>query len=213
MIADSDLTTLRIAVDGPVLTEGDPDFTAYAGGYNVAVVHRPDVIVGATSVADVIATIRWAAGRHLPVAVQATGHGVTERMVDGVLINTRRMQGVQVDPDRGIARVAAGVKWKALLAQTVPHGLVGLCGSSSDVGIVGFTLGGGLPLLGRALRIRGGSGARDRGRDTRRSDSNGRCGARVGAVRGAPRRQGQFRRRHGDRVRACTRCPTSTAGA
>ena len=33
----------------------------------------------------------------------------------------------------------------------MPHGLVGLCGSSSDVGIVGFTLGGGLPLLGRAL--------------------------------------------------------------
>lgn len=151
MIADSDLNTLRIAVDGPVLTEGDPDFIAYAGGYNAAVVHRPDVIVGATSVADVMATIGWAAKRHLPVAVQATGHGVTERMVDGVLLNTRRMQDIQVDPDRRIARVAAGVKWKDLLARTVPHGLVGLCGSSSDVGVVGFTLGGGLPLLGRAL--------------------------------------------------------------
>ena len=32
----------------------------------------------------------------------------------------------------------------------LPHGLAGLCGSSPDVGIVGFTLGGGLPILGRA---------------------------------------------------------------
>jgi hypothetical protein len=32
----------------------------------------------------------------------------------------------------------------------VPHGLIGLCGSSSDVGVVGYCLGGGLPILGRA---------------------------------------------------------------
>ena len=151
MIADSDLGALRSAVRGPVLTQHDPEFAEDASGYNAAVVHQPEVIVAATSAADVAATIGWAAEHSLPVAVQATGHGVTERMVDGVLINTRRMQDVQIQPDRRLARVAAGVKWKTLLSQTLPHGLVGLCGSSSDVGIVGFTLGGGLPLLGRAL--------------------------------------------------------------
>ena len=151
MIADSDLTALRSAVRGPVLTAGDAEYAADAGGYNLAVVHEPDVIVEATSSADVAATIGWAAEHGLPVAVQATGHGATERMTDGVLINTRRMQDVQVDREGRTARVGPGVKWKSLLAQTVPHGLVGLCGSSSDVGIVGFTLGGGLPILGRAL--------------------------------------------------------------
>jgi FAD/FMN-containing dehydrogenase len=151
MVADSDLGALRSAVRGPVLTQHDPEFAEDASGYNAAVVHQPAVIVAATSAADVAATIGWAAEHRLPVAVQATGHGVTERMVDGVLINTRQMQDVQIRPDRRLARVAAGVKWKTLLSQTLPHGLVGLCGSSSDVGIVGFTLGGGLPLLGRAL--------------------------------------------------------------
>ena len=151
MIADSDLGALRAAVRGPVLTQHDPEFGEDASGYNAAVVHQPEVIVAATSAADVAATIGWAAEHSLPVAVQATGHGVTERMVDGVLISTRQMQDVQIQPDRRLARVAAGVKWKTLLSQTLPHGLVGLCGSSSDVGIVGFTLGGGLPLLGRAL--------------------------------------------------------------
>ena len=151
MISDSDLTTLRSTVRGPVSTAGDPDYAADAGGYNLAVVHEPDVIVGATSAADVAAAIGWAAERDLPVAVQATGHGATERMVDGVLINTRRMQDVHVDPERRVARIGAGVKWKSVLAESVPHGLMGLCGSSSDVGVVGYTLGGGLPILGRAL--------------------------------------------------------------
>jgi FAD binding domain len=151
MLSDSDLQTLRSAVTGPVLTSGDPEYAADGSGYNVAVVHQPDVIVGATSAADVAAAVGWAAERGLPAAVQATGHGATERMTEGLLINTRRMQDVQVDPERRVARVGAGVKWKTLLAQTVPHGLVGLCGSSSDVGVVGYTLGGGLPILGRAL--------------------------------------------------------------
>ena len=151
MIDDSALTALRSAVSGPVLTAGDAEYAEDAGGYNLAVVHQPDVIVGATSAADVAATIGWAVEHGLPVAVQATGHGATERMTDGVLINTRRMQDVQVDREGRTARVGPGVKWKSLLAQTVPHGLAGLCGSSSDVGIVGFTLGGGLPILGRAL--------------------------------------------------------------
>src|SRR3712207_1262553 len=151
MISDTDLHAPRSAVAGPVLTSGDPEYAEDGSGYNVAVVHQPEVIVGATSAADVAAAVGWAAERGLPVAVQATGHGATERMTDGLLINTRRMQDVQVDPDRRVARIAAGVKWKTLLAETVPHGLVGLCGSSSDVGVVGFTLGGGLPIVGRAL--------------------------------------------------------------
>ena len=151
MISETDLHALRSAVAGPVLTSDDPEYAEDSSGYNVAVLHQPDVIVGATSAADVAATVSWAAERGLSIAVQATGHGATERMSDGVLISTRRMQDVQVDPERRIARVGAGVKWRTLLAQTVPHGLVGACGSSSDVGIVGYTLGGGLPILGRAL--------------------------------------------------------------
>ena len=41
MISDSDLTTLRSTVSGPVSTAGEPDYAADAGGYNLAVVHEP----------------------------------------------------------------------------------------------------------------------------------------------------------------------------
>src|SRR3712207_9463570 len=106
MISDTDLHAPRSAVAGPVLTSGDPEYAEDAGGYNVAVVHQPDVIVGATSAADVAAAVGWAAEHALPVAVQATGHAATERTTDGVLISTRRMQDVQVDAERGVARAA-----------------------------------------------------------------------------------------------------------
>lgn len=145
------LSALRAAVKGPVLTAGDPDFESEASGYNAAVTHRPEVIVGATSAADVEAAVDWATEHQQAVAVQATGHGATERMSDGVLINTARMQSVEIDADHRTARIGAGVKWRAVLGQSVPLGLAGLCGSSSDVGVVGFTLGGGLPILGRAF--------------------------------------------------------------
>jgi hypothetical protein len=42
------------------------------------------------------------------------------------------------------------VKWRSVLEASVPHGLIGLHGSSTDVGVVGYTVGGGLPVLGRA---------------------------------------------------------------
>ena len=49
MIVETDLAALRSAVTGAVLTADDADFEAEAGGYNLAVSHRPDVIVAATS--------------------------------------------------------------------------------------------------------------------------------------------------------------------
>lgn len=151
MLFDSDIDTLRAAVRGPVLTAADDGYAAESACFNLDVIQTPDIIVGAVSADDVVAAVRWAAEHHLPVGVQATGHGATDAMHDGVLVTTTRMQGVQVDAERQIARVEAGVRWRSVLAEAVPHGLIGLCGSSSDVGVIGYTLGGGLPILGRAF--------------------------------------------------------------
>jgi hypothetical protein len=59
------------------------------------------------------------------------------------------MQGLSIDPQRRIARVEAGVKWKRVMEAAAEFGLAGLCGSSSDVGVVGYTLGGGVGSFGR----------------------------------------------------------------
>ena len=59
------------------------------------------------------------------------------------------MSRVLVDPDRRIARVAPGARWAEVLAAAAPFGLAPLSGSSPDVGVTGFTLGGGVGWLSR----------------------------------------------------------------
>jgi hypothetical protein len=59
------------------------------------------------------------------------------------------MRGVAIDPEQRIARVEAGTLWLEVVEAAAPHGLAALAGSSPDVGVVGYTLGGGMSFLGR----------------------------------------------------------------
>jgi FAD/FMN-containing dehydrogenase len=142
--------TLDDLVACPVFRPADPGYDDEVTGFNLAVPHRPELVVGATSTDDVAAAIRWAAGEGLPIAVQATGHG-SAPIDGGLLISTRRMNRVEIDPVARTATAEPGARWRDVLAAAAPHGLGGLGGSSTDVGVVGFTVGGGLPVLGRAF--------------------------------------------------------------
>ncbi|HET6876643.1 MAG TPA: FAD-binding oxidoreductase [Jatrophihabitans sp.] len=140
---------LAAHVTGPVFDGADPRSATETAGFNLAVTHRPAVVVGATRSADVAAAVRYAAEARLPVAVQATGHGAVRPADGAVFVSTARMQGVHVDPRRRIARVQPGVRWRAVIDAAAPHGLAPLSGSSSGVGVVGYTLGGGVGHLAR----------------------------------------------------------------
>lgn len=136
------------AAGGLVLRPGDPGYDEEISGYNQIVTHRPRIVVAAQGPHDVVAAVKYAAAHGLTVGVQATGHGVSVP-ADGVLISTRRMTTVEVDPPSRTARVEAGTVSRDLLAAAAEHGLAPLGGSSPGVGVVGYTLGGGVPLLGR----------------------------------------------------------------
>ncbi|MFI5555702.1 FAD-binding oxidoreductase [Streptomyces sp. NPDC051738] len=137
-------------IHGPVLRPGDDGYADEVTGFNLAALHTPDVVVGATGVDDIVAALRWATATGTPVAVQSTGHGANFPIDHGLLISTARMTDVRVDPQERLATIAAGAKWRHVLDATAPHGLAALCGTSTDAGAVGYTLGGGLPVLGRA---------------------------------------------------------------
>jgi FAD/FMN-containing dehydrogenase len=126
---------------------GDPGFDP--AGFQTAYTHRPSVLVAAADAGEVRAAVRHAAAHGLPVAVQATGHGLTTALDGGVLITTGRMPGVEVDPAARTARVQAGTTWDAVVDAAGKHGLAPLSGSAPGVGVVGYTLGGGLGLLSR----------------------------------------------------------------
>lgn len=147
-----DVDGLAKSVDGPVLTPGSAAYDEEVTGFNRSVTHRPAVVMGAASEADVVTAVRFAHAHGLALAVLSTGHGPSVGATDDtLLITTRRMSRVTVDPERMTARVQAGVRFGQLVDATAAHGLAPLSGSSPGVGVVGCTLGGGASLtMGRA---------------------------------------------------------------
>lgn len=134
---------------GPVFRPGDTGFDAEIAGFQAAYTHRPALLVGAVHAEDVRSAVEYAARNGLPVAVQATGHGLSVAADGGVLISTRRMTDIRIDPQTRTARIGAGVRAGALVEAAAQYGLAPLNGSSPSVGVVGYSLGGGLGLLAR----------------------------------------------------------------
>src|SRR4051794_9075262 len=141
-VHDPSRTALEAGVAGPVLFAGDPRIEQEISGFNRAVRHEPHVVVGATSAADVAAAVRYAARRGLAVGVHATGHGGASSR-DTVIVSTHRMQHHSIDPLAATATVQAGVVWSTIIPAAAWHGLAPLSGSSSAVGAIGYTVGGG----------------------------------------------------------------------
>jgi FAD/FMN-containing dehydrogenase len=98
-----DIDRLSGRVSGPVLCPHDEGYAEEADGFNRAIRHRPAVIVGAANATDVQEAVRFASEHGLPAAVAATGPSVVAD--DAVLITTRRMTGMTVDPARRVAGV------------------------------------------------------------------------------------------------------------
>jgi FAD binding domain/Berberine and berberine like len=139
------------SINGTFLTPGDEGFDAARQAWNLAVDQRPAAVAYADTAGDVAAAVRLAAERGLRVAVQGTGHAAAALGdLDGtLLLKTMRMTRLEVDPGSRRARADAGVLWGDVAVAAGEHGLAALHGSSPDVGVVGYTLGGGISWLSR----------------------------------------------------------------
>ena len=144
---------LHAAVRAPecVVLPGDDGWDEARLAWNLAADQRPEAVALPTSVEELAEVIRWAADSGLRVAPQGTGHmAAAVGDLDGaVLVKLSGLRGVSVDPDRRVARAAAGTIWIEVVDAAAEHGLAALSGSSPDVGVVGYTLGGGLSWLAR----------------------------------------------------------------
>ncbi len=139
----------RMAPQTTVVHRGEAGYDALRAGFNIAIEHHPEVIVDATSPADVVTAVRRAAGAGRPVAVMNTGHGPSVSADGAVLVRIGRMNRVDVDSVRRTVRIEAGAAWRDVIEAAAPYGLAPLNGSSPHVGAVGYTLGGGVGLLAR----------------------------------------------------------------
>jgi FAD/FMN-containing dehydrogenase len=146
-----EIAALRHTVRGSVLAPGDEGWDEARTPWNVAFEQHPALIVEPANSADVQATIRFALANGLRVAPQGTGHGVATLgdVSDAVLVRMHNLRHVEIDAEAQQARVGAGAIWEDVVNPAAEHGLVVMHGSSPDVGVAGYTLGGGMGWLAR----------------------------------------------------------------
>lgn len=148
---------LRAHTSCPVHLPGDPGYDEARLAWNRAVDQRPAAVAEPRSAHDVSRLVRLAAENGLRIAPQTTGHNAgplaQQGLDDVVVLKTSALSFVDVDPARRIARVGGGTLWDPAAAAAAEHGLAALHGSSPDVGIAGYTLGGGISWYARALGL------------------------------------------------------------
>ena len=134
-----------------VMRPGDRGFDQARQAFNLTVDQRPVLIAHPADEREVIELVRQARERGLRVAAQRTGHnaGPIDWERPAMLLRTDAMQGVEIDAVRGSARVRAGAMWMDLVDDASELGLAALHGSARDIGIAGYSLGGGLGWYGR----------------------------------------------------------------
>ena len=129
----------------------DPAFDQARLAWNRAVDQHPAAVAFPSCEQDVVSLVQFASDRGWRVAPQGTGHnaGPLRFTENTVLCKTERMRQVDIDPRARTVRLGSGVLWGELSGAAAAHGLAGLLGSSADVGVVGYALGGGYSLIGR----------------------------------------------------------------
>jgi FAD/FMN-containing dehydrogenase len=142
---------LRDQIAGRVSFPGDPDYDEARMAWNVTVDQRPAAVAIPESADDVVAIVRFAAEHGLRVAPQASGHNARPigSLDDTILLRSHALRGVEIDPVNRRARVAAGTEWKEVTGPASEHGLAALSGSSPQINVVAYSLGGGVGWLGR----------------------------------------------------------------
>jgi FAD/FMN-containing dehydrogenase len=143
---------LRDRVRGHVVPADDPRYDEARLAWALAHEQHPAAVAYPADEADVVEIVNFARNAGLEVTAQGTGHNSGahgDRLSESILVKTSELREVSVDPEARIARVGAGALWMDVVPVAAEHGLAALVGSSPDVGIVGYTLGGGVGYLGR----------------------------------------------------------------
>jgi FAD/FMN-containing dehydrogenase len=110
---------LRAMLAAELFVPGDPGYDRARRAWDLAVDRRPAVVVFAASAVDVARAVRFARSQGMRIAPQGTGRG------------------------------QAGARWGDVAAPAGNDGLAALAGTSPNVGVTGYTLGGGVGWLPR----------------------------------------------------------------
>jgi hypothetical protein len=146
------LEKLRAQLRGELITPESASYDSARRLWNGMIDKRPAAIARCAGVADVVATVQFAAENDVLLAIRGGGHNVAglASCDGGIVIDMSGLKGIHVDPARRTVRAQAGTCWGDFDRETHQFGLAATGGLISTTGIAGLTLGGGFGwLMGR----------------------------------------------------------------
>lgn len=127
------------------------DYLAATSPRNTTARQAPALVLRPRSSAEAAEAVAIARTRGAMLSVQGTGHGAARPIgPETVLADTSALTTVAIDTRRRTAHVGAGTTWSSLQGHAERYGLFGLAGTSPDVGVAGYTFGGGVGWFARA---------------------------------------------------------------
>ncbi len=156
-IATSGASDVSLGADftGRVVRRGDGGWDELRRAFNLALDQQPELVAVPADADDVARLVRFAARHGLRVAAQRTGHGAGPLgdLTGTVLLNTSALTATRIDARKRRARVEAGARWQDVVPAASELGLAALHGSAPDIGIVGYSLSGGIGWYARKLGL------------------------------------------------------------
>ncbi len=151
----STLQALRSRFKGAVIEPEGKGWGAATQAFNLAFTQEPELVAVPADEQDVVTIVDFARANGMQVAPQRTGHNAEPlgAMDNVILVKTDALQGVEIDAKRRIARVRSGAKWGDVVPRASELGLAALHGSTPDVSVAGYSLGGGVGWYARKLGL------------------------------------------------------------
>jgi FAD/FMN-containing dehydrogenase len=139
----------RNELRGELLEPGSLAYDAARVVWNGMIDKHPALIARCRNTADVVASVNYARGNGLAIAIRSGGHNVAGYAVcdGGLMIDMTLMNAVRVAPDLNQAYVEGGALWSDVDAATTPFGRATPGGLISATGVAGLTLSGGIGWL------------------------------------------------------------------
>jgi FAD/FMN-containing dehydrogenase len=151
-LTSKQLDELGSRVEGPVLGQGDEGWDDAVLVWNGMVAKSPALVLQPSSAVDVASAVGYARDQGLLLRIKGGGHNMAGTSIAerGLTLDMSRARDITVDRAAKLARVGPGCLLREVDRATQAAGLATPLGSfSSEVGVAGLTLGGGLGYLTR----------------------------------------------------------------
>lgn len=149
---------IRSHQKGTTLSQNDPGFDAAVLGTSFNATdpgRRPDRVVQANDVFDVIQAVKWARAHDKKIGICSGGHSWAQNHIrdGGLLLDMSRLRSIEIDPIRQRAIVGPGCHSGELEDALKKHNLFFPVAHAYTVGLGGFLLQGGFGWNSRQLGL------------------------------------------------------------